>query len=76
MAQPIKGALAKGDQVLHSNFYGLDEKGKPYEVDANGKPPTDKKKRVDFPSFVKIRGGEYFFTPPISFFGRLVDGVK
>ncbi|PLN76520.1 hypothetical protein BDW42DRAFT_178557 [Aspergillus taichungensis] len=74
VAQPIKGAADPKDQVLHANLYGLDPDGKPHKL-RDGKHPEEKKRRCDFPSFVKARGGEYFFTPPISFFTKMVEAL-
>ncbi|KAF9893476.1 hypothetical protein FE257_010788 [Aspergillus nanangensis] len=53
--QDIKGAATEEDKMLSINLYG---------------PDGNEKKSLRFPSFVKIRGGEYFFTPPISFFDK------
>lgn len=75
VAQPIKGAVRDSDKTLHANLYGLDESGNPHVLDSNNQPPAEKKKRCDFPGFIKIRGGEFFFTPPISFFDKLVNKV-
>ncbi|PKY02278.1 hypothetical protein P168DRAFT_320824 [Aspergillus campestris IBT 28561] len=74
VAQPIKGAVDPKDQTLHANLYGLCEDGKPHKLRPDGKHPEERKKRCNFPSFIKPRGGEYFFTPPISFFTKLVEG--
>ncbi|OJI96675.1 hypothetical protein ASPVEDRAFT_23672 [Aspergillus versicolor CBS 583.65] len=73
VAQPIKGAVSESDKTLHANLYGLDEDGNPHALDSNNEPPAHKKKRCDFPGFIKIRGGEFFFNPPVSFFGRMVE---
>lgn len=73
MAQPIKGAVSESDKTLHANLYGLDDDGNPHVLDSNNEPPAHKKKRCDFPGFIKIRGGEFFFNPPVSFFGKMVE---
>lgn len=74
VAQPIKGADNPDDRQLHANLYGL-ENGKPVQLTSDGQHPKEKKKRCDFPGFIKPRGGEYFFTPPMSFLAtRLPQG--